>query len=155
MENNKIITWFNGQNIKIKIVSLFVLLLILMGLFMAVAFAVGTLFGMLPNAEPNMPTYYYGVTGSGRPITLIICIVIIAFVSKTFFIPSIRNTVSNKDERGLNYMKNPTHGDERWMTNAEIEKAFTVTTIDKTTSEIYAKYPKNLSRIETIITVQL
>ena len=146
MQNEKVANLkskFMGLTIEKKILAIILFIVMLVFLFLLCGQLVGQML-MVFNTEKNVKPIVLGLT-KGRPVTLVIWLIIIGFATATFFSTNMRNSVEYS-ENGIHYGKDKVGGTARWMNEAEIEQTFKVGDIKSSYSTIYGKLDKNSNK---------
>ena len=124
-----------------KVLLIVMIIALIIMLIIGSMYIVGTLFQMLIDDKIN-PVLYTLQSQTRIRLSLAISGVFIAFFIYNYFKNILKNQVGWVDERGIKYLKNPTNDNSRFMTNAEIEQAFTVGPLKESTETIFGRMTK-------------
>ena len=133
--------FFKRQKLPIKILIVLASILILIGAYLTLAYCSGSLLKTLRRGEESV-FYYAFKDESGKPITLMLYVVATFIILRSILIRYNHNNVSDKDERGVNFMEQSTYGSSRWMRESEIDSSFEVNNIKNTTTTIFGQLGK-------------
>ena len=134
--------FFKRQKLHIKLLILLAFALILLISYTTLAYCSGSLLKTLRRGDNNV-FYYAFKDESGRPITIMLYVVATFIIFYTILFKYNHNNVSDKDDRGVNFMEQSTYGSSRWMRDSEIPSAFEVNNIANTKTTIYGQLTKN------------
>ena len=135
---SKYLDFFKRQKISIKLLLIFVFLVIIAIAYGTLAYCSGSLLKTLRRGEESV-FYYAFKDKSGKPITTMLYVVATFIIFYTVVFAFRHNNVSDRDERGVNFMEQSTYGSSRWMRKDEIANSFEVNNIRKTTTTIYGQ----------------
>lgn len=141
MKITDLIDNYRRSSVREKILMTGTLLLFIAVFIAIVGYAVGTLFQALDFSVEEKPApLFYGLQGSGLPVTLLVSASFLGLLTYLLFIESLHNQIiATDEERGLHFLKDETGGGSRWMPKNEIPEVFYVGNVRNTTSTIYGQ----------------
>lgn len=134
----KYIAFFKRQKLWMKLLLIFILLFIIVISYTTLAWCSGSLIRTLTRGDKNV-FYYAFKDKSGKPITTMLYVLATFIIFYTAIFMFRHNNVSDRDNRGVNFMEQSTYGSSRWMRENEVYKAFEVNRIIDTTTTIYGQ----------------
>ena len=129
----KYIAFFKRQKLWMKLLLIFILLVIIVISYTTLAWCSGSLIRTLTRGDKNV-FYYAFKDKSGKPITTMLYVLATFIIFYTAIFMFRHNNVSDRDNRGVNFMEQSTYGSSRWMRENEVYKAFEVNKIIDTTN---------------------
>ena len=128
-----------------KICILLALVCMIIVLYLAVAYAVGSVLSVF--AHDGAGALSHGLNEQGRPVSLLVFVLLTAVPAASFFSGNIRNTAIRTDENGVIYLKSKTKDSAVWMDDAEIPKVFYVGKASDTAETIYGQLTDNGEKV--------
>ena len=141
MKITDLISTYKRGSLNKKMLMTAALLLFIAVFITIVGYAVGTMFQALDYSVEDKPSpLFYGLQGSGLPVTLLVSASFLGLLTYLLFIESLHNQIiATDEERGLHFLKDETGGGSRWMPKNEIPEVFYVGNVKNTTSTIYGQ----------------
>ncbi len=143
MKNTKLsqtIDKFKSMDRSKRLAAISLALLLWIAILFVFAYLFGNVAGLTHKSEAGYNPIIYAFTNpSVRLVTFGAWLGLTALVAVLCLSESFRNEVIYKDDRGLQYLKNPTKDSTRPMTEMEIRQDFTVGDIKDSTETIYGR----------------
>ena len=135
---------YRKATFKGKITIILSMIAVMAAVMVLAIYCLGTSIRNIPGNDKTLNPFYYALkTKFGRPLTVLMILVILFVFILIFLQANKKNYVKKDDERGVHFMEQATHGSAEWMDKERAKQVFTVDDIRNTNEVIYGQFTDN------------